>query len=168
MGKFRVASIASRVRDEIWALRLGERELAINALRDVLYEGSFVNAVGEPENPEACVRCGLVHIRRKGYGRDGSQRWLCVDCGRTFNARTSRVVASSKLKPAMWFRFIECFVDCLSLRKCAARRSSWTRRTSVSRSRATTPAPRRSGCRGNPITVAHQRASVACRRSKSA
>lgn len=76
---------------------------------------------GEPENPEACVRCGSVHIRRKGHGRDGSQRWLCVDCNRTFNARTSRVVASSKLKPSVWFRFIECFVDCLSLRTCAAR-----------------------------------------------
>lgn len=76
---------------------------------------------GEPENPEACVRCGSVHIRRKGHGRDGSQRWLCVDCNRTFNARTSRVMASSKLKPAVWFRFIECFVDCLSLRTCAAR-----------------------------------------------
>lgn len=45
MRKFRVESIANRVRDEIWALKPEGREFAINALRDVLYEGSFVNAV---------------------------------------------------------------------------------------------------------------------------
>lgn len=121
MRKFKVASIANRVRDEIGALRPEERELAINALRDVLYEGSYVNAVGEPDNPEACVRCGSVHIRRKGHDANGARRWFCVDCKRTFNARTNRVIASSKLKPAVWMRFIECFVDCLSLRECAER-----------------------------------------------
>ncbi|WP_261980068.1 HNH endonuclease [Bifidobacterium bifidum] len=82
MGKF-------RVRDEIRALRPEERELAVNALRDVLYEGSFVNAVGEPENPEACVRCGSVRIRRKGHGRDGSQRWLWIADRDGFNGQNA-------------------------------------------------------------------------------
>lgn len=69
-----------RVRDEIRALRPEERELAVNALRDVLYEGSFVNAVGEPENPEACVRCGSVHIREERT-RQGRLPALAVDSG---------------------------------------------------------------------------------------
>ena len=80
MGKFRVASIASRVRDEIWALRLGERELAINALRDVLYEGSFVNAVGEPENPEACVRASVAVWSTSG-GKDTAGTAPSAGCG---------------------------------------------------------------------------------------
>ena len=34
-------------------------------------------------DPEACPWCGSSSFIRKGHGRDGSQRWLCRECGRT-------------------------------------------------------------------------------------
>lgn len=113
-----MARIADRVKKELSELTPQERELAIKALRDAVYEGMALDAVtSDPNRVDACVRCGSVHIIRKGHGRDGSQRWKCVDCDRTFGVRTNRVMGMSKLKTGVWMRFLECFVDCLSLRK---------------------------------------------------
>lgn len=45
------------------------------ALCDVVHEGMALDAVtSDPNRMDACVRCGSVHIIRKGHGRDGSQR----------------------------------------------------------------------------------------------
>lgn len=118
----KVARIADRVRKELGELTPQERDLAVKALRDALYEGFALDAAtSDPKQMEACVRCGSIRIIRKGRGRDGSQRWKCMNCNRTFGVRTNRVMGMSKLKAGVWMRFLECFVDCLSLRKCAQR-----------------------------------------------
>lgn len=118
----KVARIADRVRKELGELTPQERDLAVKALRDALYEGFALDvATSDPNQMEACVRCGSIRIIRKGRGRDGSQRWKCMNCNRTFGVRTNRVMGMSKLKAGVWMRFLECFVDCLSLRKCAQR-----------------------------------------------
>ena len=118
----KVARIADRVRKELGELTPQERDLAVKALRDALYEGFALDAAtSDPNQMEACVRCGSIRIIRKGRGRDGSQRWKCMNCNRTFGVRTNRVMGMSKLKAGVWMRFLECFVDCLSLRKCAQR-----------------------------------------------
>ena len=118
----KVARIADRVRKELGELTPQERDLAVKALRDALYEGFALDAAtSDPNQMEACVRCGSIRIIRKGRGRDGSQRWKCMNCNRTFGVRTNRVMGMSKLKAGVWMRFLECFADCLSLRKCAQR-----------------------------------------------
>ena len=118
----KVARIADRVRKELGELTPQERDLAVKALRAALYEGFALDAAtSDPNQMEACVRCGSIRIIRKGRGRDGSQRWKCMNCNRTFGVRTNRVMGMSKLKAGVWMRFLECFVDCLSLRKCAQR-----------------------------------------------
>ena len=116
----KVARIADRVRKELGELTPQERDLAIKALGDALYEGSALDAAtSDPKRMDACVHCGSIRIIRKGHARDGSQSWKCMYCGRTFDVRTNRVIGMSKLKAGVWMRFLECFVDCLSLRKCA-------------------------------------------------
>ena len=41
--------------------------------------------------PGACPWCGSSSFIRKGHNRDGSQRWLCRECGRTFSAKSSEL-----------------------------------------------------------------------------
>ena len=36
----------------------------------------------------ACPRCGCPKFVKKGRGRRGEQRWLCLGCGRTFGPAT--------------------------------------------------------------------------------
>ena len=40
--------------------------------------------------------CGSIRIIRKGRGHDGSQRWKCMNCNRTFGVRTNRVMGMSR------------------------------------------------------------------------
>ena len=81
----KVARIVDRVRKELGELTPQERDLAVKALRDALYEGFALDAAtSDPNRMEACVRCGSIRIIRKGRGRDGSQRWKCMNCNRTF------------------------------------------------------------------------------------
>ena len=92
----KVARIADRVRKELGELTPQERDLAVKALRDALYEGFALDAAtSDPNQMEACVRCGSIRIIRKGRGRDGSQRWKCMNCNRTFGVRTNRVMGMS-------------------------------------------------------------------------
>lgn len=74
-----------------------------------------------PGDPARCPLCGCPAFVRKGRARDGSQRWECRGCGRTFSAKTGSLLANSKLGPAVWMAFAECMADALPLRESAAR-----------------------------------------------
>lgn len=50
-------------------------------LIEALYEPAFAESV-------ECPRCGGRWVMRKGRDRDGTQRWLCYECNRTFNGHT--------------------------------------------------------------------------------
>lgn len=93
-------------------------------------------ARGAAGEPERCPRCGCPKFTRKGRGADGSQRWLCAGCARTFSAKTMGLLAQSKLPAGTWMTYAECMADGLSLRESAARCSvslytSWFMRMRV-------------------------------------
>jgi transposase-like protein len=69
--------------------------------------------------PGHCPHCGSGRIVRAGHGRDGSQRWRCNGCGRTFSARTMGLLGYSKLGPEVWARFVRCELSGCSLRRDA-------------------------------------------------
>lgn len=58
---------------------------------------------------------------------------MCKDCHRTFRDAPDTIITRSRLKPAVWMRYLECFVDLLPLRECAKRckvslRTAWLMR----------------------------------------
>lgn len=66
-------------------------------------------------------RCGSVAIVKKGRSKNGEQRYLCQDCGRTFGMGGERILRTSKLPRETWMAHAECFVLMLPLRECARR-----------------------------------------------
>ena len=115
-------SIAESLRKSLLGMGRGERMTAIEAVKSVVLEAMYRTcAEGYGLEVKACPRCGCVEIVKKGHGADGSQRYLCNGCGRTFNAKTGKVVGMSKLPESTWMLYIQCFADRLSLRQCAAR-----------------------------------------------
>lgn len=92
-----------------------ERENAVRELREVLYEDAY-EAIANHDDDLACPRCGSVSIVKKGHNPDGSQRWQCRDCKRTFSKTRDTLIGRSKLSVAKWMMYVECFVDCLALR----------------------------------------------------
>ena len=77
------------------ALRLPRhlKEELVAALKAATFEEMAACGAGEPAR---CPRCGHAHVVRKGRDADGAQRWLCRGCGRTFTAKTARLLALSK------------------------------------------------------------------------
>ena len=49
-----------------------------------------------------CPHCGSNYFVRKGYNRDGEQRWLCKSCNHTFSKQTKGLLSTSKLDAHTW------------------------------------------------------------------
>ena len=99
-------------------MSVAEKEELLADLKAAIAEDLAAGAAGDPER---CPRCGCPRFTRKGRGADGSQRWLCSRCRRTFSAKSMGLLAQSKLPAGTWMAFAECMADGLSLRESAAR-----------------------------------------------
>ena len=109
-----------------------KRELAQALMRMVARE----LACGDGGDPGECPLCHHERIVRKGHGRDGSQRWKCRGCGRTFGRKTMRVIAQSKLDEDTWMAYAEGMADGMTLRQLADRcgvclKTSWFMRMRI-------------------------------------
>lgn len=98
-----------------------ERRKAVELVGDVVRAAMFDDAAGDGYEVERCPRCGSVAIVKKGKSRNGEQRYLCRDCGRTFSGSTDRILGTSKLPRETWMAYAECFALMLPLRECAGR-----------------------------------------------
>ena len=110
----------ARLERELGFLSRTDRKAAIEQLQQLVREVSFDLAAGVPQDVECCPRCGGLDFIKKGKSpTDGSQRYRCYGCNRTFGAKTSNAIGMSKLPVDKWMAYIECFVDMLPLRACA-------------------------------------------------
>lgn len=98
-----------------------ERRKAVELVGDVVRAAMFDDAAGDGYEVGRCPRCGSVAIVKKGKSRNGEQRYLCRDCGRTFTGSTDRILGTSKLPRETWMAYAECFALMLPLRECAGR-----------------------------------------------
>jgi transposase-like protein len=57
----------------------------------------------------ACVHCGSKSVKRNGKYRS-RQRYLCKDCGTTFNDLTANPLAGTRY-PDKWLKFIEYMLE---------------------------------------------------------
>ena len=89
-------------------LSKSERRRAIESVRDIIRAAMFDDATGNSCEIERCPRCGSVAIVKKGKSRNGEQRYLCRDCGRTFSGSTDRILGASKLPRETWMALAEC------------------------------------------------------------
>lgn len=69
-----------------------------------------------------CPHCGALaeekHIIRKGYNRNGAQRYRCKKCGSTFVASTGTVLSGTHKTADTWRKFIELTIKGRSLKDC--------------------------------------------------
>ena len=116
-------TVAARAARMLSDLTAEERRAAVESLRRLVERETFDLACENADDGSAvaCPRCGSVSFVKRGRDAKGIQRHLCKDCGRTFNGRARKVFASSRLPHETWMAYIQCFVDELSLRECAAR-----------------------------------------------
>ncbi len=65
-----------------------------------------------------CPFCHENHIVKNGK-TNGTQRYVCRQCNKTFSHQTKTPTAYSKKKPKTWMLYVECLIKGYSIRKCA-------------------------------------------------
>ncbi|MDW0118597.1 IS1595 family transposase [Sporosarcina thermotolerans] len=84
----------------------------ITALLKSIREARFASGLG-------CVHCGSTTVKRNGKYRS-RQRYLCSDCGKSFNDMTNTPFSGSHY-PEKWVKYIELMVEGYTLPKIAKR-----------------------------------------------
>lgn len=67
-----------------------------------------------------CPICGCLHIVRNGHRKDGTQRYICKDCDKSFVAASNSIVSSTKKDFSVWEKYVNCMMHGFSLRKTAS------------------------------------------------
>lgn len=65
-----------------------------------------------------CVHCGSESVKRNGH-KDGKQRYLCKDCGKTFGASTGTVFRSAKKPLSTYLQYVHCMMRGMFVRETA-------------------------------------------------
>ena len=70
------------------------------------------------EEVNFCYKCHSTEIVKLGK-YNSMQRYRCKKCGVSFTSKSNSIFATTKLEKEKWLKYSECFIDCLSLRRCA-------------------------------------------------
>ena len=66
-----------------------------------------------------CPICGGIHAVRNGHRKDGTQKYMCRDCKKSFVVATNSIVSSTKKDLSIWEKYISCMMNGFSIRKTA-------------------------------------------------
>ena len=66
-----------------------------------------------------CRACGSRHITLNGKDKNGNQRYLCHECGKTFASTSHSVLARTQKDVTTWLCFLDCLLSGKSIRDTA-------------------------------------------------
>ena len=109
--------------DIIGKLTVAEQE----SLKTMLLSPAFVKPLNIEDfvakerfaNGRVCPLCGCIHVVRNGHRKDGTQRYVCKDCGKSFVIATNSIVSGTRKDLSVWEQYIDCMMNGLSIRKTA-------------------------------------------------
>ena len=86
--------------DIIGKLTVAEQE----SLKTMLLSPAFVKSLNIEDfvakerfaNGRVCPLCGCIHVVRNGHRKDGTQRYVCKDCGKSFVIATNAIVSGTR------------------------------------------------------------------------
>lgn len=67
---------------------------------------------------KCCARCKFTHFVKNGK-KDGKQRYICMDCNKTFTNTNDTILFKTQKDLEIWQQYIYCMIERYSLRKSA-------------------------------------------------
>lgn len=64
-----------------------------------------------------CPHCGSIHFKRNGTDKNGRQRFICKECGKTFGVTNNSILYRSRICKETWMKFIDCEISRMSLKE---------------------------------------------------
>lgn len=82
-----------------------------------------------------CVHCGSIHTKKHGKA-SGKQRYICKDCGKTFNRFTGTVMSHSRLSISQWKELLRGIIENLTISRIAknievSKSSAWINKQKI-------------------------------------
>ncbi len=66
-----------------------------------------------------CIYCEGEHVVKNGKRKDGTQRYLCRSCGRSFIPTSRSIMSGTRKRLAVWGRYLRCMMDRKTLKKAS-------------------------------------------------
>ena len=68
---------------------------------------------------QRCMHCGSSRFVKNGHRNDGTQRFLCRECGKSFLASTNSIVSGTHKRLSVWKKYFECLMEAKTLKASA-------------------------------------------------
>ena len=96
-------------------------------LKTILFSKTFTKSISIEEfvtkerfaNGRVCPVCGATHVVRNGKRKDGTQKYICKDCGKSFVITTNSIVSGTRKDFNVWIKYVDCMLNGFSVRKAA-------------------------------------------------
>ncbi|MBR2766388.1 MAG: IS1595 family transposase [Blautia sp.] len=66
-----------------------------------------------------CIYCGSSHVVKNGIRKDGTQRFLCRDCKKSFLPTSESVTSRTRKTLSVWASYLKCMLDKKTLREAS-------------------------------------------------
>ena len=103
-------------------------------LKDCMLDDEKLSSLIETRitTDQGCIYCGSTHVVKNGIRKDGTQRFLCRDCKKSFLPTTKSVISRTRKNPSVWASYLNCMMNKKTLREtseecgiCIATAFSW-------------------------------------------
>jgi len=58
-----------------------------------------------------CPICGGTHVQRNGKRKNGAQKFICKDCGKTFSIRKNTIFNGTRKSLSVWREYMSCMAE---------------------------------------------------------
>ena len=65
----------------------------------------------------SCIYCEGTHVVKNGKRKDGTQRYLCRDCHRSFIPSSDSITSRTRKSVSVWTTYLKCMMDQKTLKK---------------------------------------------------
>ena len=106
--------------ENLSVLELENLQFLIDQKLNLKYSSNYSQSLDNPRLNAGleCPHCHSKHVSRNGK-HNNKQRYLCVNCEKTFGLTTNSILAWTKKNPSVWFKYSKCMINGFSLRKSA-------------------------------------------------
>ena len=67
----------------------------------------------------SCIYCESAYVVKNGKRKDGTQRYLCRDCHRSFIPSTDSITSRTRKSLSVWMSYLKCMIDRKTLKETA-------------------------------------------------
>lgn len=107
-----ISKLPRTERKKLKSILMGSTFTGSAEMNDFISDERFANG-------RVCPVCGSIYVNCNGHKADGTQRFLCRDCHKSFIAATNSIVSGTRKSLDTWKKYITCMMQGLSIRKTA-------------------------------------------------